>query len=291
MAGYLAPTHQTPMPYRLPPSDPDARGIVRATREQLAKAIDALARGGDDAEAIHTARKSVKKARSALRLLRPTRPELYERENSAMRDSARHLSPLRDQHVLLQTLDERFADMPGYAAARQHLEALADPAVLGEAAQTHDAVPAALEGLRRTLARLEAPPEDAEDDDALARGWRLTVKRTRKAYKKAKKTCGTEDLHTLRKRMKDVDYQSRLLRDLRGQGPKQRKRVRKLASRITDRLGDHHDLSMLHEALGANINDPERMTAPLLDAIETRRNTLAEKALRKTKRLLKAVKG
>ena len=48
-------------------------------------------------ESVHAARKAIKRARAALRLLRGTLGEAsYQHENAALRDAGRRLSPLRD---------------------------------------------------------------------------------------------------------------------------------------------------------------------------------------------------
>lgn len=62
------------MAYRLRPGEPVSDGLRRSAREQLDQAIDELStRVGDDpVDAVHEARKALKKARSLLRLGRAT---------------------------------------------------------------------------------------------------------------------------------------------------------------------------------------------------------------------------
>src|SRR5512146_1173 len=55
---------------------------------------------------VHSARKALKKARAALRLLRPNLVAgVYERENIALRDAGRRLSPLRDAKSLVAAVN------------------------------------------------------------------------------------------------------------------------------------------------------------------------------------------
>lgn len=65
-------------------------------------------------EAVHAARKSLKKARAALRLLRDGMSEaVYRRENVKLRDVGHVLTPLRDARSLidaLNSLQERYAN-------------------------------------------------------------------------------------------------------------------------------------------------------------------------------------
>jgi hypothetical protein len=66
-------------------SDP-ATALLRAN---LGKALDCLARGGKIDARVHAARKALKRARAALRLMRPSLAcEVYEHENRTLRDAA-----------------------------------------------------------------------------------------------------------------------------------------------------------------------------------------------------------
>src|SRR6185369_13889932 len=79
-------------------SDP-ATALLRAN---LGRALDCLVESGKIDARVHAARKALKRARAALRLMRPAlASEVYERENRALRDAARCLSPLRDARSLV----------------------------------------------------------------------------------------------------------------------------------------------------------------------------------------------
>src|SRR5207245_2593683 len=54
-------------------------------------------------KAIHQARKSVKKLRGLLRLIKPEMGKLYVSESTALRDIGRALSELRDAAAILET--------------------------------------------------------------------------------------------------------------------------------------------------------------------------------------------
>ena len=63
-------------------------------------------RGARD-EAVHEARKSLKKVRAVLRLVRPVVGEKgYRRENTCFRDAGRPLSVARDAQILVQTVEQ-----------------------------------------------------------------------------------------------------------------------------------------------------------------------------------------
>ena len=105
--------------YRLLAREPVAAGIKRVLTAQADDAIAQL-RGeshSDSDEAIHEARKDVKKIRSALRLVRDAiGDDVWRRENDHYRDIARTLSSFRDAEILVEALDglsERFGPTAG----------------------------------------------------------------------------------------------------------------------------------------------------------------------------------
>ena len=104
------------MSYRLESGEGVADGIRRIVAEELDDAIAGLRAGAEQAaeardEAIHEARKSLKKSRSALRLVQEDLPrKTRAAENAAMRDAARRLSGARDAQVMIDTLAAVVAD-------------------------------------------------------------------------------------------------------------------------------------------------------------------------------------
>src|SRR4051812_36827695 len=96
------------MSYRFRRKESVEGGISRVAIEQLKSAIDTLARqmrrnlGGG----IHEARKSVKKARAALRLAHPKLDGAASRADRRLQKVGRALSLVRDADVLVQTFDK-----------------------------------------------------------------------------------------------------------------------------------------------------------------------------------------
>ena len=88
---------------RGPPTD-DAR---RLADDELGSAIDRLSDAGAAAELrVHGARKSIKRVRALLRLVRASLPAgRFRQHNAALRDAARGLSAARDAAVALTTFD------------------------------------------------------------------------------------------------------------------------------------------------------------------------------------------
>ena len=84
----------------------------RIVGDELASARKALADEGPDQDAIHEARKSVKKARAVLRLLRAPLDDDYDEADDQLRKVAHALSSLRDADATLDVLERLHAEHP-----------------------------------------------------------------------------------------------------------------------------------------------------------------------------------
>ena len=85
------------MPFHLLAKETVEDGIKRIVSEEIARAIkDIDNRRLKRTEAIHEVRKSCKKIRAVLRLVRPQFEETYQFENAWFRDTAKGLAELRD---------------------------------------------------------------------------------------------------------------------------------------------------------------------------------------------------
>ena len=74
-------------------------------REQIARAHGKLSTDSNRETAIHETRKSMKRIRALLRLLRPSlKKQTYQSENVRFRDINRLLSNTRDEHVIVETI-------------------------------------------------------------------------------------------------------------------------------------------------------------------------------------------
>jgi CYTH domain-containing protein/CHAD domain-containing protein len=284
-----APTHtdpadDAPLPsrgYRLQGDEDAAAGMRRVIVGRLDKAVERLREADEEgdaqAEAIHGARKDLKKARAALRLIRDELGEkAFKRENHALRDAARLLSASRDAEVKLETLDalvEGAGDAPPGATAlwREALVADRDRIVGGEGAEAGDAVTA----IEEVAAR--APEWRIRHD-----GWKLLAPGLDTAYSEGREAFAAlgdspsfEAVHDLRKRGKDLWYQVRLLRD--AWEPVLEATTEEIHD-FTDLLGDHHDLAVLADDLEERpqVDPAQRQTLKTL--IEARQAELLGEA-------------
>jgi hypothetical protein len=96
------------MGYYLEINEPIPIGIKRFFLEQTDQIIASLNDNKADLdEAVHNARKCMKKIRALLRLVRKgIDPAVHKRENAYYRDISRHLSELRDSAVKIETLKD-----------------------------------------------------------------------------------------------------------------------------------------------------------------------------------------
>jgi CHAD domain-containing protein len=271
------------MAYRLQPDESVPDGLRRCAREQLDWAIDQLTlRVADDpVEAVHEARKSLKKTRSLLRLGRGTlEPAERRRDNAALRSAGRRLSAARDAEVMLEATDglaERFAGrlpQATFDAIRDHLAAarLPDSAPTGQVA----------EELKVVRNRVEHWSSRASGWKALEPGLERSYARGRAALDKAHRQPTVENLHDWRKRSKDLWYHLRLLEPL---APGIVGGAVKDADRLSNLLGDDHDLAVLHEALERGAGDVKIDVGEVLELVEHRREQLQAEAITLGERL------
>src|SRR5690348_9415651 len=96
------------MAYHLKSGESVPDGIRRAACEELESAAahleGSLGTGRD--EAIHEARKSIKKVRGLLRLMRPQLGRIYRSESEQLGDIGRTLSEFRDAGAIIGTFDD-----------------------------------------------------------------------------------------------------------------------------------------------------------------------------------------
>jgi CHAD domain-containing protein len=234
--------------FQLEPDETPREGVGRVAGGQLDLTISLLEQSGqgDGGEAVHEARKALKRLRALLRVARGVigQPR-YRHENVVLRDLGRTLSSTRDAQVLLDTLEAlaaRYAEVlreGTWGRLRESLRAgLADP-------HTAQPFPSAtmvgvLSGTRERIASWPLP--DSGGAEILAGGLADIYRRGRRAFSAAARDPTPERLHELRKRAKDLWHATQLLAPL---GPKPMKELQQDGHRLSDLLGEDHDLAIL----------------------------------------------
>ena len=238
------------MSYRLKRKEKVAAGICRVARGQMNRArrghTDRSLNGGDP---VHQTRKSIKKLRALLRLIRSGVPSrFFKSEHASWRNMGRLLAPLRDAHVLVRTIS--------------HLQRAAGPKAATQFAAAkkwlrHDENRSRSAG-NATLARVEILIEKSQDRVArwplknlawrhAAAGLAGSYGAARHAFRKASRKNGdTGALHEWRKRTKEFHYHLRLLCNFR---PSLMKKLARKAGRLAKLLGDDHDRGVLSTVL------------------------------------------
>ena len=279
--------------FRLYKEEPVPDGIRRIARGQLDSAAEEL--GGASSrklgEAIHDARKRLKRLRASVRVARGALgDEAYRRANTGFRKTGQMLSGVRDARVLVDTLDglvDRFGkelSPEAIAPLRARLEREHKQA-LKSLKDDDGGVDLVVRKLKNARGRTANWTFETDGFAALAPGLRQIYRRGRRAMRKAGRNPTTANLHELRKRVKDLWYALEIVYPA---APKATTKLAKRAHRLSDLLGDDHDLAVLREYVLAHpelLEDPTR--AALVALIDRRRRALQRDGLRLAKRVYK----
>lgn len=267
---------------------PNNRGAAVELRRSVDEALGKLHARRLTDHRIHQSRRALKRARAALRLLRPTLGErVFRAENLTLRDAGRLLSPLRDARAQLETF-ERLLTRASKRLAPHDLSAV-------RLSLERDLV-----GARRTLRapskpiarcisllqahrqRQDVPRQDvaAHDLQALGRIYRRGRKRLADAAEKR----STEAFHDSRK---EVKYLVNGLELFQSQLGNRGEKTLLCADEVGDLLGEDHDLAVLEIRLAGPLVGGIDTNARkgLLDVIARRRSKLQARALKRGERL------
>jgi CHAD domain-containing protein len=292
--------------------EPALAGLRRMMLAQADLAIEALTSADSGArgeQAVHETRKAIKRMRALLRLLREDLGDpVYARENAVLRELGHSLSGARDAEVMFATFQaltrrgsKQLRARRGVARLRAELQA--------ERERTRTELLEDAAGRRRAIGQLKAFSDRAgrwdtdASERAVYRGAGRLYGRGRRGRRQAKrgKRPHTRRMHEWRKRVKDLRYATEALGPLEqgaagGKASKAKpakwvRRVAKRANRLSELLGEEHDLAVLSEWIedrcsGRGRPAVARRTAKELSRlIAKRRRNLRKRALRQGKGL------
>lgn len=233
-------------------------------------------------EAVHEARKSFKRVRAALRLVRDeTGQEWYRRENIFYRDSSRILAPVRDSTVLVLTLDavtKAYAHIvlpETFASIRQNLIQRHED-IVEDLLDDQDVMEIVAARLGAGRGRLQEMPVSSTDFATFGEGLRRVYRRGRQAMRRAYADPADPDkFHEWRKRVKYLWYHMDILQP---SWPVMLGDMARELHLLSDFLGDAHDLVVLKETLLAEpeLSEGNLNLTTLLALIDRRRKGLEE---------------
>lgn len=243
------------MAYRFKAKESVPDGIRRIVREEIESATRELttASGAKRDEAIHEARKSIKKVRGALRLMQPQLGRAYREENRGLGDTGRQLSEIRDAEAIIEVFDgvvEKYRGQlkpEAIRAVRRGL--LRNKRETEQKLKVDTIIHRAVSTLKTTATAAEHWPLTADGFQAIAPGYSKRYKRGRQAMEVARKDPRPETFHEWRKRVKDHWYHVRLLESLWTEVLQAREGELK---NLETWLGDDHNLFVLQEKLQAD---------------------------------------
>jgi len=230
--------------YGLELKEPLPEEIARIARGRIDHASDELRgrTGSTPEEAVHDARKDLKKLRALLRMARAELgEETFLRENACFRDAARELAGARDSDVMLDTLKALELSSGIGWDLRKTIQV--HSARNGDDGR-HAAARRVVAMLREARDRVDDWPLTRDSFGALRDGLERTYRRGRRDFRAARVDPSVEALHEWRKRVKELWYHHTLLRPI---WPPVMQAVGDQAHELADRLGDDHDLAMLAE--------------------------------------------
>jgi CHAD domain-containing protein len=274
------------MSFQLRPEETLHKSLRRIVRKQIDAVLDELtaASKGPRDEVVHDARKSLKKIRAVLRLVRPVIGEkVFRCENTCFRDAAQPLTEVRDARILIETLDKllqhfrehitgwSFADVG--QALRDNLRA-ARKRVLDE----HNAFAVLAETLSEARGRVKGWTDVPNKWSSVGAGLQDTCRQARAAFRDAAADPAVAKLHEWRKQVKYLRYQFDVMQPL---WPERMEELADETDRMGDFLGDDHDLAVLRQMVDRDprpvADDGERET--LVALIDRRRAELEQEAL------------
>ncbi len=259
------------MERRFLPAFQDA-GFTLGNHERLSESLrriavqqtDTASRGlmtGPVDTAVHEARKSMKRLRALLRLIRPQiGDDVYRWENTTLRDAARLIAPVRDGVVMVKTIDrirERFdGQIVDYAFGdlQSALQGRADR-LRHRVTDDESIIPSVIQTLRSARIRYASWPIESDDPvtlygrrpiahsfDSVAAGLGRTYGRGQKEMHLAMENPTAENFHLWRKRAKYLRHQCEILAPL---WPESVGGMAQSLDQLGEWLGDDHDLAVL----------------------------------------------
>jgi CHAD domain-containing protein len=243
------------MSYQFEPDNSLQKNLKQIAAEQIDLACKQLhdPPGGDENTGVHEARKCFKRLRGLVRMARPTLGKKgYRQQNARFRDAGRALSTVRDAQALIESyemLEQTNGSQVTFArmTALQHKLVARRDRMVNSADISKGSIDAVVDELDNTASGgIERGSAAGVTADQLTAGVQRVYRRARKGWKRAQSKHDPVKLHDWRKRAKYLRYHFQLLK---GVDKKWASQWHKGFKRLSDLLGDHHDLDVLRQYL------------------------------------------
>jgi CHAD domain-containing protein len=227
-----------------------SKAVRRLSRRRIKNALECL-KDCDRAEAIHCARKDIKRVRAVLRLVRTKiRSKDFRRITGLLREVATELAAPRDAYVKATTVRNLARHFKGQLASGAPRHVRAELRSASDKEMKRFARKKAVRSVERILRR---SGKELERLKVSGKGWKALCPGVRKAYREGQRAYQTvlkdplpENFHEWRKSAKDLWYQVTLLQPL---WPEQMDAMARELEALSEHLGDDHDLAVLRQAL------------------------------------------
>ena len=230
--------------------------INRILYEELDKILENCRNQQDDLHiSIHEIRKSIKRIRAVLRLVREEIGySSYYRENVFYRDINRSTSDLRTFNVLILSLEGLQGDLGDrlpperFAPLAEQMREQRDKMLSGMLSSDRILKDLSVQFI---IGRSRIPnlPIHKNNFEVLAGGMHRIYRQGKQYLDKSMKEPGVHQLHDMRKRIKYLWYQIELLKPVY---PGLLKAYASSLESISERLGTYHDLAVLSDYLVKN---------------------------------------
>jgi len=258
------------MSLRLKRDAPIAAEIRRLVLQQLEAAISELRAVGDPGsdEAIHDARRRVKKIRAVIRLVRPALDKTSRVIDRDLKDVSRMLAPVADGQGIIETLDQiahRYRKLLPPGAVRSIRAGLRErSARIDREANARGIIRMAADALRAERGRVRRWAISGDGFSSIASGLEESYRRARKGMILAWSKPKAHHYHSWRRYVKDHWFHVRLVEENCGNQllPYQRR-----LEALDGVLGEYHNLVILREVLATDGYASRRETARCLQVV------------------------
>ncbi len=240
------------MAFRLKSDTSIATEIRRIVLRQLEVAISELRTVGDPEsdEAIHDARRRVKKIRAILRLVQPVLDKAYRAVDRDLKDVSRMLAPVADGQGIIATLDQlahRYRKtLPKRSVASIRARLRDRGAHTDHEADVQGVVETAAARLKSERDRLKQWTIRGEGFEAIAPGLEESYRRARQAMIHAWAKPKAAHYHAFRRYVKDHWFHVRLVEDRCGN---HLMGYQKRIEALDGVLGEYHNVILLRDVL------------------------------------------